>query len=157
MAAQLAKQQEAALQQSSEASAVLAATGSSAPKSIPSSRPNTTKLPATVTDHVTNDLALQRITYHDWQPQTEDDEPLLPRHTNISSAERRRRIIQTHKEYVAEQDKENRPQPRATLAEPSKPRSFIDRQPNAEKVSFDSQNPTQTALQLVHEADEAGL
>ena len=145
-AAQLAKEQEAALQQQSGKSAVLTATGSLARNTMPSSRPTETKLPVTDPAKVTNDLAVQRITYHDWQPQIEDDEPLLPNNTEISSAERRRRIIQRHKEYVAEQDKENRPQPQAASAGPSKARSFIDRQPNAEKVSFNSQISTQPTL-----------
>ena len=145
-AAQLAKQQDAALQQPLERSAVLTATELSVRDIIRSGQPTSTELPATAPAQESNNLAVQRITDHDWQPQTDDYEPLLPNSTNISSDERRRRIIQTHKEYAAEQDKENRPQPQATRVESYKGRSFIDRQSNAEKVSFDSQKSMQQAL-----------
>ncbi|MCJ1473475.1 hypothetical protein MMC13_002126 [Lambiella insularis] len=80
----------------------------------------------------------------DWAPtQIEDDDG----DTEHQARERRRaspsaraaHIVMLHEKEAAEQDKENRPQHVPASTASTKSRSLFDRQPHAERISFDSQ------------------
>lgn len=77
------------------------------------------------------------------QPQIDDDEPLVHSGSDVPPAERRRRIQESQRASLAEQDKENRPEKASSFTSPQKKRFFVDPQPNAQKVSFESQSSTQ--------------
>ena len=92
--------------------------------------------PASAPAKFTNEVVFQNEANDDFQPQMDDNEPQidpLPRDQRIDS------IMQTFHKSVDEEDKENRPQLPSTSTAPEKKRLFIDRQPNAEKISFESQ------------------
>ncbi|MCJ1437246.1 hypothetical protein MMC27_006632 [Xylographa pallens] len=106
------------------------------PGSTPISKSIEKRPPASAPAKFTNEVVLQNEASDDFQPQMDDNEPQidpLPRDQRIDS------IIQTFYKSVDEEDKENRPQPSSTSTAPGKQRLFIDRQPNAEKISFESQ------------------
>ncbi|MCJ1393472.1 hypothetical protein MMC18_006347 [Xylographa bjoerkii] len=113
-----------------------ATAGPSNPGSTPVSNSFEKRLPASAPAKFTKEVVLRNGASDDFQPQMDDNEPQvdpLPRNQRIDS------IMRTFYRSVDEEDKENRPQPYATSIAPGKHRSFIDRQPNAEKINFESQ------------------
>lgn len=79
----------------------------------------------------------------DDQAGIDDDERNVISSSDVPPAERRRRIQEVQRATLAEQDKENRPQSEPSFTSPHKKRFFVDPQPNAQKVSFESQPATQ--------------
>ncbi|MCJ1381987.1 hypothetical protein MMC17_005099 [Xylographa soralifera] len=115
---------------------ISATAGPSNPCSTPIIKSIGKRPPASAPAKFTTDVVLQSEASDDFQPQMDDNEPEidpLPRDERIDS------IIQTFNKSVDEEDKENRPQNSTTSTAPGKHRLFIDRQPNAEKISFESQ------------------
>lgn len=69
-----------------------------------------------------------------WQPDNLDDE-----HSSQGSAEKQRLlVVEMHNKEIAEQNKEDIPQP--SVAPIRKSRAFVDAQPGAESLSFESQD-----------------
>ncbi|MCJ1397618.1 hypothetical protein MMC11_000814 [Xylographa trunciseda] len=99
--------------------------------------------PASAPAKFTNEVVFPNAASDDFQPQMDDYQPQMddnqPQIDPLPRDERIDSIMQTFYKSVDEEDKENRPQPNATSTAPAKQRSFIDRQPNAVKISFESQ------------------
>lgn len=109
---------------------------------IPTSRRSKGKQPATAPAKITNEPIIQDT--DDWAPaQIEDDDQDVERRAHdrrrASPSARIHHILDLNRNDVAEQDKENRPQMFPATTVPIKPRFFTDRQPNAERILFDSQ------------------
>lgn len=77
------------------------------------------------------------------QPQIDEYEPLVHSDSDVPPEKRRRLIQRVQRASLAEQDKENRPENDPGFASSQKRRFFVDPQPNAQKVSFESQSSTQ--------------
>ncbi|MCJ1285407.1 hypothetical protein MMC26_004747 [Xylographa opegraphella] len=111
--------------------------------STPRSKLVENRLPASAPAKFANERVLQDEASDDYQPQMDDSRPLMddnkPQIDPLPRDERIDSIIQTFQKSVDEEDKENRPQPSSVSDRPGKNRFFIDRQPNAEKISFESQ------------------
>lgn len=117
---------------------------SSANKRTQTTRSNDLQVPATLSVQVSEGVVDEDAIKEYDQPQvTDDDEPHGPSSPDVSPAERRRRILRVHRQSLAEQNKENLPQNELAFVSPQKKRSFIARQPNAQKVSFESQRSPQ--------------
>ena len=105
----------------------------------PTSRHDLPVIPSTAPAKVTTELSGHERVNDDFQPPIEDDEIQLIEDREPSPTDR---IIELEEDGSREQDKENIPQrPEATLK--SNSRSFIDRQPNAKKIPFESQSASQ--------------
>lgn len=72
-----------------------------------------------------------------------NDEPRSRSSSDDSPVERSRKILEIYQRSLDEENKENRPQSDLTSTVPQKKRAFIDPQPNAQKVPFESQVATQ--------------
>ena len=94
------------------------------------------RVPASAPAKFTNDVALRNDASDDFQPQVDDNEPQMD---PLAPEERIDSMLQVYYKSKDEEDKENRPQAYTTSTVPAKHRLFIDRQPNAEKISFESQ------------------
>ena len=105
-------------------------------------RSNDLQAPATVSTQVLEG-AVDRGSAEDYYQPVVDDEPHVQSVPDVPSTERRRRILQTYRETLAEQDKENRPQNGSASNSPQKTRLFNERQSDAQKVSFESQISSQ--------------
>lgn len=94
---------------------------------------------STAPARIANELSGREHVNDEFQPPIEDDEIHLIEGREPSPTTR---IMELENEASREQDKENIPQgTEATLKNPS--RSFTDRQPNAKKITFESQSATQ--------------
>ncbi|KAL9105634.1 MAG: hypothetical protein Q9187_008677 [Circinaria calcarea] len=123
--------------QNPQPSAALA--GPSTQMDIPKSRIELPVIPSTAPAKITNELPSHEHSNDEFQPFIEDDEIHLNEQREPSPTPR---ILQLQEEALKEQDKENIPQrPEATLGRSR--RLFIDRQPNAQKISFGSQSASQ--------------
>ncbi|KAL9101406.1 MAG: hypothetical protein Q9187_009250, partial [Circinaria calcarea] len=123
--------------QNPQPSATLA--GPSTQMDIPKSRIELPVIPSTAPAKITNELPSHEHSNDEFQPFIEDDEIHLNEQREPSPTPR---ILQLQEEALKEQDKENIPQrPEATLGRSR--RLFIDRQPNAQKISFASQSASQ--------------
>ncbi|MCJ1250675.1 hypothetical protein MMC30_007903 [Trapelia coarctata] len=117
---------------------------SSDTKRTQTTRSNGLQAPTTLPAQVLEGVASEDDPEEYDLPQVNDNEPYGHSGPDVTSAEIRLRILQTQNKTLAEQDKENRPQDESAFASPQNKRSFVDRQPNAQKVSFESQPSTQT-------------